>query len=99
MNWRLQLTYIHTSICEIPTSESLQCNTGASAELRGGLEGWHAQGGRSRRERVCVHIWMVPFSLQQKLTHHQKTVMLQLKKKRKMRGLEFGKIIYDLALH
>ena len=56
-------------------------------------------GGRSERERVYVHTWMIPFAVQQKLTHHHKAIILQLKKRIKMRGLEFGKIIYDLALH
>ena len=39
-------------------------------------------GGRSERQRVYVHISLIPFTVQQKLTHHRKAIILQLKKKK-----------------
>ena len=96
------MTYIHTSICEIPTSESLQCNTGASAELHGGLEGWHVQGGREVQERegVCAHMDGSLHSAAEANTPSESNhAPIKKKKITKMRRLEFGKIIYDLALH
>lgn len=87
-DWR-----IHTPACGIRASESLQYNPGAQLGARGdlGRMAWSSVGVRSKRE-VYAHTWMIPFTVQQKLTHHHKTIILQFKKRIKMRGLEFGRL-------
>ena len=47
------------------------------------LEGWDGgvMGGRCKREGLYVHIYLTHFVAQQKLTHHCKAIILQLKKK------------------
>ena len=49
------------------------------------LEGWDREGGREMQEGgdmgIYVYIELIHFVVQQKLTHHCKEIILQLKKK------------------
>ena len=45
------------------------------------LEGWDAvvEGGRLKKEGICVYVWLIHFIAQQKLTQHCRATILQLK--------------------
>ena len=45
------------------------------------LEGL-VRGGRLKRERIHVHLWLIHIVAQQKPTQHCKAIILQLKKKK-----------------
>ena len=45
-------------------------------------------GGRSKREGICVYIWLILFVVQQKLTQHCKATIPQFKKKKIVMPLE-----------
>ena len=48
------------------------------------LDGWDGGGGRSKRDRRYVYIWLIHFVVQQKLTQDCKAITLQKKKKKSL---------------
>ena len=47
------------------------------------LEGWGGEGGRETQEGgdmgIRVYVWLIHFVIQQKLTHHCRAIILQLR--------------------
>ena len=63
------------------THSNVHFNGEISLVLCDHLEGWDREGGRETQERgdmgIYVYIWLIPFVIQQKLTHHCKAIILQ----------------------
>ena len=70
-NW-----HIYPTVCKTHSGKLL-CHTGSSFWCLDDLEGWDGgKGRRSQREGIYVHILLIHFVLQQKLTKHCKAVII-----------------------
>ena len=51
----------------------------SNSVLCGNLEQWHGVGGRFKRERTYIYVWLVHVDVWQKPTHVCKEIILPLK--------------------
>ena len=77
MNWETGID-IHAILCtKITTNENLLYSTGNSIWCFGVTQ----MGRKSKKEGICVNIWLIYSVVQQKLTEQCKASKLQFKKK------------------
>ena len=92
-NWAIKFDIKNTTMGEIAHYwEAVVRYRKLSSVFCDDLDGWDGDkvGGRSKREVIYVYIYLIHFTLEQKLTKHCKAIILQFKKEKREVTSEVG---------